>query len=469
MTFRIAILGATLLAALLLPAAPADATSITPGVLQRAHAQVAPALCRIVYTSQVTNPATGETSRRSNNALGLVVRPDGLIMANGHLVRENSRPVQLIVVVGDGNGEREYTATLLGKPAEVNVTFLQIDTDESLDLPHVRFAPRPRLALGEPVTAVGMLGATLDYARTLYEARIGAVLDEPRTTYCLDRSVQFGFVGAPVIDRLGNVAGVIGYELSTAEGGELYTRSGHPLIFQSALLRPHIAEPPQDPAETVIEGDAWLGVFTQPLTYDFATYWGVAPTGGLIVSTVVPGSPAAEAGLQAGDIIKRFGTTRVSAKLDREVPEFTRLVRTTGAGETVPVQLLRDGEPQTIEVTLGDRPRAARDAAEFEDAALGLTVRELTTDVRLALSLPDDLEGVIVRRVRSGSPAQLAGMRPGVVVLGLGDTETPTVAAYRAAVETLAERRPAEVPVFARIGANTGFFRLEPRWEGAVE
>ncbi len=468
MKLRAVVFCAGLLAVLLYPL-PATATSIAPGVLQRAHAQVAPALCRIVYTSHVTSPATGETSRRTNNALGLVVRPDGLLMANGHLVRENSRPVQLIVVVGDGNGEREYTATLLGKPADVNVTFLQIDSEETLDLPHVRFAPRPRLALGEPVTAIGMLGASLDYARTLYEARIGAVLEEPRTTYCLDRSVQFGFVGAPVIDRLGNVAGVIGYELSAAEGGELYTRSGHPLIFQSELLRPHIAEPPRDPSETIIEGDAWLGVFTQPLTDDFATYWGVAPTGGLIVSTVVPGSPAAEAGLLAGDIIKRFGTTRVEAKLDREVPDFTRLVRTTGAGETVAMQVLREGEPQTLEVTLGDRPRAARDAAEFEDEALGLTVRELTTDVRLALSLPDSLEGVIVRRVRSGSPAQLSGVRPGVVVLGLGDTETPTVAAYRDAVEALAADQPAEVPVFARIGANTGFFRLEPRWEGTGE
>ena len=183
------------------------------------------------------------------------------------------------------------------------------------------------------------------------------------------------------------------------------------------------------------------------------------------VSTVVAPSPAVDAGLLPGDVIIDFDGTPIRSKLDSDVLSFTKLVREAGPGREVTIRILRDGQPQEIRARLGVRPRTARDAGEYEDPVFGLTVREITTDIRIALNLSEDVKGVIVRRVRSGSPAQLANMRPGVIIMSFGDYPVSTLDEFREAVDKVAARKPAEVSVFARFGPATGFFRLEPRWQ----
>jgi serine protease Do len=291
------------------------------------------------------------------------------------------------------------------------------------------------------------------------------VLDKPRTTYALDDGVRFAFVGGPVIDAQGRIAGVVGFDLSTQEGGDIYVRSGHPLVYQTSLLQPYIDAPPLQKQPETTANDAWLGVFTQPLTEDYAAYWNLPLDGGLIVSTVVPGSPAGRAGLQPGDIITEFAGTPISAKLDRDVLGFTKLVRDAGAGKTVEVKFLRGGQPQAVSLLLETRPRTSQDAEEYEDKTLGMTLRELTADVKIQLNLADDVQGIIVRSVESGSAAQLAKIRPGVILLAFGDTPVRNLEEYRKMMEALSKEKPAEITVFARAGAITGFFRLQPRWE----
>lgn len=225
-----------------------------------------------------------------------------------------------------------------------------------------------------------------------------------------------------------------------------------------------IDNPPTEEAPAP-EGDgAFLGVFTQPLTDDLAEYWNLAPEGGVVVSTIIPGSPAELAGFQIGDVVIRFNDIPVKTKLDREVAAFTKLVRDAGAGNTVSATVLRNGEPLDLSVVLTERPKSARDAGEFEDEVLGLTVREITTDVRILLNLSADTQGVIVRRVKSGSWASLAEIVPGVIVMNMGGHPVTNLDEYKAAVEKIKEAKPNEVAVFCRFGARTGFFRIQPRW-----
>jgi serine protease Do len=440
------------------------ADSLTQSQLEAAFSRCAPAIAMLKYSSEITNPNTGETVKRDNNALALVVSPDGLLMAPGHIALEESRPFNLVAIIGQDDSEREFDAVLLQKPDDVNVTFLRVKSDSPLNLPYVRFSSEHNLRLGAPVAVFGMLGESLDHSRGLIPARVGAVLTEPRTTYCLSENIRFGFVSGPVVDNQGRFVGVVGLDLSRQEGGDLYVRSGHPLIYQAALFQKYIDSPPGESSAASAEDEAFLGVFTQPLTDDFATYWGLKPEGGLIVSTVMAASPAANAGLRPGDVITRFGDTPIRAKLDRDVLGFTKLVRDTGPNQTVSITFLRESEPQTVEATLGTRPTSARDAQEFEDTVFGLTVREITADLRIMLNLSDDVQGVIVRRVKSGSVAQLGKMRPGVIIMAFGDHPVSNLEEFKAAVAIVAEQKPKEVAVFARVGAATGFFRLEPRW-----
>lgn len=438
-------------------------------VISRVYKDMTPAICLISYTSEITNPNTGETSKRDNSSAGLIVSPTGLVMAPGHMQIENSEPFNISVTVGEGDNEKKFSAKLLKKPEDINVCFVQLESDVPIkNLPYVRFTRDATLRLGEPVLLIGVLSETLDFARAVFTGRVGAIIEKPRTTYCLDSAIRFGFVGGPVANARGQVVGVIGFDLTTAEGGDLYVRSGHPLIYQAGLFQKYIDNPPSESEVRATGEEAWLGIFSQPLTDEFAEYWGVEKTGGILISSLVAGSPAEAAGLQPGDIIKRFNDVPIKAKLDREVIGFTKLVRDTGTGKTVEIQLLRQGKPMTLQVALATRPKSARDAGEFKDEVFGLTVREITTDVRILLNLSEDVKGVIVRRVRSGSVADLAGMRSGVIILSMGDHPVTTIEEFKKAVEQLAAEKPKEIPVFCRAGSATGFFRLEPRWDAGA-
>jgi serine protease Do len=446
--------------------APLSAFADVPeSVIQDAFARIDPAVGLVSFSLEITNGASGERSKQDRNALGLVVSPGGLVLTHGHMSLENSDPFNVTVTLGEGPSEKRYDAEVLPKPQDVNVVLLQLKSDTPLNLPHVKFSKESSLDLGASVVLFGMLSESLDFETCIQERRVGAVLDKPRTTYALDDGVRFAFVGGPVIDAQGRIAGVVGFDLSTQEGGDIYVRSGHPLVYQTSLLQPYIDAPPLQKQPETTANDAWLGVFTQPLTEDYAAYWNLPLDGGLIVSTVVPGSPAGRAGLQPGDIITEFAGTPISAKLDRDVLGFTKLVRDAGAGKTVEVKFLRGGQPQAVSLLLETRPRTSQDAEEYEDKTLGMTLRELTADVKIQLNLADDVQGIIVRSVESGSAAQLAKIRPGVILLAFGDTPVRNLEEYRKMMEALSKEKPAEITVFARAGAITGFFRLQPRWE----
>lgn len=449
---------------LLLSVSLSGFADVAPGVIRQAYDRIDPALCLVEFSVEITNPGSGERNKQDRNALGVVVTPGGMVMTHGHMRVENSEPFNVKVTLGEGEAQKKYDAKVLPKPDDINIVLLQVESETPLNVPHVRFASGNSLGLGDPVVIFGMLAESLDYTTGIQVRRVGAVLESPRKTYGLDDAVRFSYVGGPVVDAQGQAVGVIGFDLTEQEGGDLYVRSGHPLIFQASLFQKYIDAPPVEKAEDTA-GDAWLGVFTQPLTDDYIRYWELPLEGGLIVSTVVPASPAGEAGLRPGDVITSFHGTPIRAKTDRDVLGFTKLVRETGAGVEVAVEFLRDKQPMTLKLTLGTRPRTAQDAPEHEDKALGLTVRELTADVRIQLNLADDVRGVIVRRVESGSPAQLAKIRPGVILLAFDNAPVGSLEEFKQVTESIRQAKPAEITVFARAGAVTGFFRVQPRWE----
>jgi serine protease Do len=445
--------------------APLAGAQVMPqSLIANTHTRLEPALCLVRYSAEVRSTNTGETSRREVRALGVLATKDGLVMTHGHMAVTNSEPLNVRVEVGHGDDQKTYSATLLEKPDDVNVCFLQIETDEPVSFPYVTFRRGSSLSLGEPILVFGMLNEPLDFMPSFLVRHVGVILEKPRKTYTADADVGFNFVSGPVVNSAGEVVGIIGYDLSTGQGGQRYTRSGHPLIYQTDLFMKYIDDPPVEESK---KEEGYLGVLTQPLTDEFAEYWDLPQDGGIVVSTVLQGSPADEAGLQSGDVIFQFNDMPVSAKLDRDVLEFTEQVKDAGIGNEADIQYYRGGDTQTAHVVLAPRPKAAADADEYEDETFGFEVAEITTDLRLRLNIADGVEGVMVLRVRSGGWAHLAGMRRGVIVLRFGEYPVTNLDEFREAVEKTAALRPPEVPVFCRVGSRTGFFRLQPRWDDA--
>lgn len=450
----------------------ADAASQNPRwdgftryTIQNARDAITPAVCILNYSSEVTNASSGETSKRAGHALGLIVSPDGLIIAHGHMLLENRKPLNIKVKVGEGDEQAEYEGTVLNKPDDINILFIRIKTDEEIEFPYIEFNDLATLEFGEEVLTFGLLGETLEYAKGFQTRRIGAILTEPRVTYALDRPISFGYIGGPVINEDGEAVGVVGFDLSSSEGGELYTRSGHPLVYQSTLFREYLENPPSEERHEDEREDAWLGIFTQPLTDDLAEYWGLPREGGIVVSTVLPGSPAAVAGILSGDVITKFADTDITAKQDKDVVPFTKIVRESEVGQTVPLRFYRNGEARTMDLLLRSRPKSAQDAREFVDEIFGLTVKEITTDVRIVLNITEEVPGVIIRRVKSGSSASIAGIRAGYIIQKFGEHDITDIDSFEAAIKAEAEAKPDEITVFCRIVANTAFFRIQPRWD----
>ena len=453
-----------LMALTFLGGSSAMADAIGKEIYQQVEEKHIPALCKISYATEITSTSSGETNRRASFTLGILVSKDGLLIAHGHMQLENRTPKKIKVTVGTGDDEKEYDAVLLKKPDDINVVFLQIMTEDEVTFPYIAFDTEETLELGDPFLTVGLLSKSFDYSKAIKAYRIGAVLTEPRLTYALDGVITFGYIGGPVFNRNGNAVGVIGFDLDSNEGGDLYTRSGYPLVYQAALFEEFIKNPPTEEDLNSEKDVAYLGVFSQPLTEDFASYWELPNEGGIIVSTVIQGSPAYNAGFKSGDVITEFNNTPVTAQQDKDVLIFTKLVRESPLNEALSVKFYREGQQEEIKLTLTTRPTAGRNAEEFEDTVFGITVRELTTDVKIALNLGDDVEGVIIRSIKSGSSASLARLRRNYIIQGMGDIPIRNLEDFQNAIKTLAEKKPQEIPVFCRVGPNTAFFRIQPRW-----
>jgi hypothetical protein len=135
--------------------------------LESIYNQISPSTALVQYSSEITNQITGETSRRDGNALGLVVSPDGLIMAPGFVELENVSSFNFRVRLNIQGEEKEFNAVKLRKPDDLNVVFLKINDDESLKFPYVKFTDDPQLRIGSMIAMIGILGETMDYARCI--------------------------------------------------------------------------------------------------------------------------------------------------------------------------------------------------------------------------------------------------------------------------------------------------------------
>jgi len=328
---------------------------------------------------------------------GVILRSDGYILTNNHVVHEASR---IDVRLKDG---KSYPATLVGADSATDLAMLKID---ARGLPQAEFASSEAARVGQFVIAIGSPFG-LDYTVTTgvlsAKGRGGIGANEIEDYLQTDASINPGNSGGPLIDLQGRVLGINTMIIGRGSGigfaipAEIAQRVASQLIASGAVKR------------------AWLGVSFQEITPELAAHFGGNFDGGALVNAVVPGGPAEKAGLQAGDVITSIDKQRI-----REGHDLLRTVLRRGVGERLSLEVRRGEKTKRVSLVTGERP--SEDGAQSQQqsvqdgAMLGLALEELTPRLRERFRYEGDGR-VFIRGVQPGSDADRAGLRPGDIIL----------------------------------------------------
>ena len=337
---------------------------------------------------------------------GFIIDATGYIVTNNHVVGDADK----VTVIFQDNSR--HPAKIVGKDAKTDLALLKIDATEPL--PYVKFGDSDKARVGDWVFAVGDpfgLGGTV--TKGIISARGRPVEDQSYVDFLqVDASINKGNSGGPTFDLNGEVIG-INTAIFSPNGGSV----GIGFAIPSNSAKPVLEQLKN--AGHVERG--WLGVYIQEVTPEIASSIAGMDQNhpiGAMVTAVSDNSPAAKAGIKVGDVVEKFDGKSVDKM--RDLP---RLVAETNIGKTVDVTVLRNGQPVTVQVTVALLDEAkVQNASLGEDkpgkvSSLGLTLSTLNPDVRKRLNVPKDVQGVLVSRVKEGSPAADHGIEAGDVIV----------------------------------------------------
>ncbi|MFC3615959.1 DegQ family serine endoprotease [Lutimaribacter marinistellae] len=349
---------------------------------------------------------------------GFVIEADGLIVTNNHVVEGADK---VTVRLSD---DRSFDAEVIGTDPLTDLALLRIEAD---NLPALELGDSDAIRVGEDVFAVGNpFGLNQTVTTGIVSAKGRNISEGPYAEFIqTDAAINKGNSGGPLFNMQGDVIGV---------NSAIYSPTGGSVGLGFAVTSNILDEVVEDLLDDGKVDRGWLGVSIQNVSPDIAEALGLDGAKGALVSEVVEGSPA-EGVLKAGDVILSFGGKSVTSSSD-----LPRLVGATDTGENADISVLRNGKEETVTVTVG----AFKAAMEVEETveelasgkALGVTVAPLTADTRAQAGVDASTEGVVVMSLKSGSPAEQAGLRPGDVIVKLGSQATPSPQALKDALQT---------------------------------
>jgi serine protease Do len=363
---------------------------------------------------------------------GFLVNPDGDIVTNNHVV---DGATEIRVKLADG---RELPARIIGRDPKTDLALLKI---QATGLPVIPLGNSAELRVGEAVMAIGNPFGLEQTVTTGIVSATGRVIGEgPYDDFIqTDAAINPGNSGGPLINARGQAIG-INTAIVSRSGGSVGIGFAIPVNLAKAVVT-QLAE-----TGHVVRG--WLGVAIQPLTPDLAKGFGVPDTRGALVSSVVDGSPAMQAGVKPGDVITAYDGRPVGRAED-----LPRAVADTRVGREVPLTLVRRGQPLTLTLKVGRLEESTQEAEATATGQprLGLALERVTPARARDLGLADT-RGVLVQDVQDGSRAARAGLQPGDVIVEVDHrlVETP------GQVRQVVTRHPAGTPLLLLVHRNGG-------------
>jgi serine protease Do len=371
---------------------------------------------------------------------GFFISPDGYAVTNNHVV-DHAQSVK--VTTDDGT---IYTAKVIGTDKKTDLALIKVDGKK--DFTYVKFADAlPRV--GDWVVAVGNpfgLGGTVTAGIVSARGRdIGA---GPYDDYIqIDAPINKGNSGGPAFDMNGHVIGV-NTAIYSPSGGSV----GIGFDIPSATAKLVVAQLKDKGYVT----RGWLGVQVQPVTADIGDSLGLKQARGAMVDNPQDGSPAAKAGIEAGDVI-----TAVNGADVKDARDLARNISMIAPGTSVKLEVLHQGQAKTLTVALGEMPNDRQASAGEQQA------RDMAGTPRLGLQLAPAADvdgsgdkGVVVTAIDPDGPAAEHGFRTGDIILNVAGKSVSSVGDVRAALNAAKDSGKHSVLMRVKTADATRFVAL---------
>ncbi len=269
---------------------------------------------------------------------GVILNPEGLVLTNAHVV---SNHATMRARLADG---REVMARVIGRDAETDLAVLQLPQDTG-PYPSLAIAPEGSYQVGDVVLAIGHpfgVGQTVTQGIISALNRRDLGISTFENFIQTDAAINPGNSGGALVDLAGRLIG-INTAIYSQTGGNIGIGFAIPMPVALPVVRALLEQ------GKVVRG--WLGVQLQPLTPELIELFAVPEGRGVLVSAVLAGSPAAEAGLQPGDVLLAINGTRLGS-----VRETLDAVAALAPGSRATLEVWRQGKRQRLTVIIGERP-----------------------------------------------------------------------------------------------------------------
>lgn len=371
---------------------------------------------------------------------GVIVSADGRILTNNHVVDQADS-----IWVRTFEGKR-YPATVVGVDPQTDIAVIKITPEGTL--PFISVGNSDSLQVGEMVLAVGSpmsenLAYTVTQGIVSAKGRSNVGLADYEDYIQTDAAINPGNSGGPLVNLNGELIG-INSAIASQSGGFQGIGFAVPSNMAVRIMNSLVAD------GKVVRG--WLGVTIQDVDDQLAKAMDLPESSGALVGDVMEDSPAAKAGLEAGDVIVAVNDRPITTS-----GQLRSQVASTAPGKKVDLKVMRGEKPLTIGVTLGELPENLADLGSGGsiEKQLNFAVSDLNRDLASRYGISGRADGVVVTSIDQNSAAYAAGLREGDLILSVNRQRVQSAQEFGSRVATIETGATVLLRV---VRQNSGFF-----------